>query len=95
MTRQWHMDGDREHGQNVLINGDAVASGKVLVAGGQPFGVCFLRSAELYDPMSGTWTTTGELATARFSTLRRCYRQARCWWQADAHLSVLSSAEAV
>src|SRR5207253_8294359 len=45
-------------------------SGKVLVAGGYncvPFGGCGeLSSAELYDPATGTWTSTGNLNTARF-----------------------------
>jgi len=45
-------------------------NGKVLIAGGfnndihnNPFGC--LSSAELYDPASGTWSTTGSLNTAR------------------------------
>ena len=48
-------------------------SGKVLVAGGYsyippPFGSNeVLDSAELYDPASGTWSTTGSLVTARSS----------------------------
>ena len=41
-----------------------LANGKVLVAGG--FNASsYLTSAELYDPASGTWTTTGSLNTAR------------------------------
>src|SRR5204862_7097506 len=39
------------------------SNGKVLVAGGSNSG--YLTSAELYDPATGTWTTTGSLATAR------------------------------
>jgi WD40 repeat protein len=39
-------------------------NGKVLVAGGS--GISFyLASAELYDPATGTWSTTGSMATAR------------------------------
>jgi Galactose oxidase, central domain/Kelch motif len=41
-------------------------NGKVLVAGG--YGCCGsgqLSSAELYDPVSGTWTSTGSLSSAR------------------------------
>src|SRR5262245_21919555 len=39
-------------------------NGKVLVAGGQDSsGV--LASAELYDPIFGTWTVTGSLSTGR------------------------------
>ena len=43
-------------------------SGKVLVAGGQGSAFFYstaLSSAELYDPASGTWTSTGDMATAR------------------------------
>ena len=39
-------------------------NGKVLVAGGSNGGGS-LSSAELYDPASGSWSTTGSLATAR------------------------------
>jgi len=38
-------------------------SGQVLVAGG--YGKQALASAELYDPATGTWTTTGSLAFPR------------------------------
>jgi WD40 repeat protein len=40
-------------------------SGKVLVAAGAKHGTS-LRSAELYDPATGTWTLTGSLSTARY-----------------------------
>src|SRR6266540_452435 len=40
-------------------------SGKVLVTGGAD-GFGLLASAELYDPASGTWTTTGSLAENRW-----------------------------
>ena len=42
-------------------------NGKVLVVGGYDSnnGGIYFASAELYDPVSGTWTTTGSLATAR------------------------------
>src|SRR5438132_14430020 len=41
-------------------------SGKVLVAGGFGFPCCgLLKTAELYDPVAGTWTATGSLSTAR------------------------------
>ena len=39
-------------------------SGKVLVAGG--YNGSPLASAELYDPVSGTWTATGNLIVARY-----------------------------
>ena len=43
--------------------------GKVLVAGGTGSESCFkpTSSAELYDPVSGTWSPTGSLNTARAS----------------------------
>ena len=40
-------------------------NGKVLVAGGVRHLGGPIASAELYDPASGTWTATGNLATAR------------------------------
>jgi hypothetical protein len=42
-------------------------NGKVLVAGGFNSVSGFLASAELYDPASGTWTTTDSLTMARDS----------------------------
>ena len=43
--------------------------GRILVAGGlgrDNFGnVMFLASAELYDPLTGTWTPTGSMIGAR------------------------------
>ena len=45
-------------------------SGKLLVAGGQRsdfFHRTVLSSAELYDPASGIWTSTGSLAAARIA----------------------------
>ena len=44
-------------------------NGEVLVAGGEtlgPDGRISFASAELYNPATGTWTTTGSLHTARF-----------------------------
>src|SRR5438874_5031383 len=55
-----------EHTASLLPNG------KVLVAGGQDStpqnGNVFFpsKSAELYDPASGTWTATGDLGSARY-----------------------------
>lgn len=43
-----------------------LASGKVLVAGGESgFPQVFLASAELYDPATGTWSAAGSLGQAR------------------------------
>ena len=44
-------------------------NGKVLVAGGAGPNSCSTptSSAELYDPVSGTWSNTGSLNTARFN----------------------------
>ena len=40
-------------------------NGEVLVAAGSGFDRQTVASAELYDPRSGSWTTTGSLVTAR------------------------------
>ena len=42
-----------------------LASGQVLVVGGEDSGNNFLTSAELYNPVSGKWTVTGSTATPR------------------------------
>jgi hypothetical protein len=48
-----------------------LSSGKVLVVGGRPsfsgVGNPPITSAELYDPATGTWTTTGSLDTGRWN----------------------------
>jgi N-acetylneuraminic acid mutarotase len=41
-------------------------NGKVLVAGGSDSVQGALRSAELYDPLTGTWAATGPLISARY-----------------------------
>ena len=41
-----------------------LADGKVLVTGGDG-GAGTLASSELYDPLTGAWTTTGSMSTAR------------------------------
>ena len=47
-----------------------LTNGQVLVAGGYVAGLgnptAYIGSAELYDPVAGTWTLTGSLAAARF-----------------------------
>jgi len=44
-----------------------LANGKVLVTGGQDNTLKYLRSAELYDPVTGTWSSTGAMSTVRAS----------------------------
>ena len=59
---QRDLDRDREHGHRpVRPHGHAAARGKVLVAGGWTTTASTTSSAELYDPTSGTWTTTGDM----------------------------------
>ena len=55
----WLADHSRAHHTATLL-----PNGKVLVAGGYNFS--YPASAELYDPATGTWTTTGSLNTARY-----------------------------
>ncbi|HUP70613.1 MAG TPA: kelch repeat-containing protein [Acidimicrobiales bacterium] len=51
------------HTETVLATG--LATGKVLVAGGRSAGAGALASAELYDPLARTFSSTGSLRVAR------------------------------
>ncbi|CAF1321670.1 unnamed protein product [Adineta steineri] len=42
-----------------------LANGSVLVTDGQGNGSSYLNSAELYNPSTGNWTTTGNMSIAR------------------------------
>ena len=46
-------------------NATLLASGQVLVVGGEDAANNFLTSAELYSPVSGKWTVTGSTPTPR------------------------------
>jgi len=69
-TGTWTATGSMA-GPRFLHSATLLTSGKVLVAGGQSGTTCgfggfeAMRSAELYDPATGTWTSTGSLAAAR------------------------------
>jgi hypothetical protein len=69
-TGKWAATGSlmtaRAQGPAVALLGD----GEVLVAGGSDIADTSppLASTELYDPNSGTWSTTGNLATPRIAT---------------------------
>lgn len=52
--------GRSQHTATLLPNG------KVLVAGGLDGSQQILQSAEIYDPIAGTWSPTGGLITARY-----------------------------
>lgn len=57
-----------------------LANGKVLVAGGATTGNIPTRTAEIYDPATGTFTLTGSMATRADSVLRFCCPAAMSWW---------------
>ena len=50
-------------------------NGKVLVLGG--YSGVHVRTAELYDPSTGTWSVTGSPNVLRWFTRRRCSETAR------------------
>jgi hypothetical protein len=51
----------------ILFTSTLLGDGRVLVSGGADNGIAggALATAELYDPVSGTWTATGSMTTAR------------------------------
>ena len=61
------MDGDRQPRYRTRHHtATLLPSGKVLVAGGRGSFGGDLRSAEFYDPATGTWRATGSMATGRY-----------------------------
>jgi hypothetical protein len=85
-TMAYHHGGG--HIVTVLING------KVLVAGGSsndlPSAFGISRAAELFDPATGTWASTGSMATPRYA--HTATRPARSLWQVAPTTAVLWSA---
>ncbi len=66
-TNTWSPAGSLTHGRYVAA-ATLLPSGQVLVAGGiddDPASGIAIASAELYDPGTNSWSTTGSLATAR------------------------------
>ena len=67
-TGEWSTTGNliaTRYGQTATL----LQNGKVLIAGGSDDGdlAYTLASAELYDPVTGTWSVTGNLNASRFS----------------------------
>ena len=63
-----------------------LADGTVLVAGswGQDGVANADASAELYDPITGTWSATGSMVEPRSGHTATLLRTGRCSWQAEA-----------
>nr|WP_231973480.1 kelch repeat-containing protein [Variovorax sp. HW608] len=59
IRRDHRLARSRDPGHNDTL----LLGGKVLVAGG--FGSALLSSAELYDPATGTWSSTGSMSVGR------------------------------
>lgn len=66
----WSLTGSMTQGRE-WHSAVLLSNGKVLVAGGLGSSSPFpsLSSAEIYDPVSGTWTATGSMATTRFGSV--------------------------
>ncbi len=72
-------------------------NGKVLVAGGDSFGYlqadAILVSAEIYDPASGTWTSTGNLTVPRYGHTATLLPDGKVLVAAGGNSGFLQSAE--
>jgi hypothetical protein len=66
VTGVWTVTGPLNAGRN-QHTATLLPNGKVLVAGGNngSYPYTILSSAELYDPVTGTWASTGSLITTR------------------------------
>ena len=64
-----------------------LGSGKVLVTGGYNGG--YLNSAELYDPSTGNWSSTGVMNVARYGTQHRYWEVGKCWLVVDLMVVVI------
>ncbi len=65
----WTTTGSMQIGRAGIPIGVTLMSGKVLVAGGGtccPYSVTGRQTAELYDPTSGTWSSTGSMVISRW-----------------------------
>ena len=61
--------------------GPATAGGVILASYRTAETDAFLATAELYDPVTGTFSTTGSMSTPIEATRRRCSRTGACsWW---------------
>ena len=65
----WSVTGSMHQGRSGLNGAGASATllpdGQVLIAGGEDANFNLLSSAELYNPVTGTWSVTGSMATGR------------------------------
>ena len=65
----WSVTGSIHQGRSGLNGAGASATllsdGQVLIAGGEDANFNLLSSAELYNPVTGTWSVTGSMATGR------------------------------
>src|SRR6266481_4872786 len=65
-TGEWSLTGSLHEGR-LSHTATLLGDGRVLVTGGldYDFPQHLLKSAELYDPATGTWTQTGDMVVAR------------------------------
>jgi hypothetical protein len=68
-------------------------NGEVLIAGGFAGGSSYLTSAELYDPLAGTFSATGSMAGARFIHTATLLKGGKVLIAGGATSSALATAE--
>ena len=72
MIRRREAGAHRQHRHRTRISQGDAAALRQGAGGGRNGSGDYLESAELYDPATGTWSSTGSLDTTRFFTRRRC-----------------------